>query len=431
MSALFSYLKRTYTIFNPPIATKNEDALRIGILGAANIAPAALVTPAKSHPDVIVAAVAARDPKKAEAFAKKYEIPIVHKTYDELIADPSIDCIYNPLPNGLHYEWTLKALKAGKHVLLEKPSVSNAREARSLFRHPLIQGPNAPVLLEAFHYRFHPMWSTFLSMFKSEDVETVVATNSLVAGIFPKDDIRFNYDLSGGTLMDFGAYAVSSVRGVFGKEPIGVKTASCRPMPKEFDDKCDEAIFAEYEFGNGASAKISADLQAKGGYPFPALTQNWPSFKNFLPTIEVKLRPQTESADGGLEKSIQKSFTVYNYMGPFLYHRIDIVTTTQLKKSTDGKVVKTDTNTEYKKVYKWPAEREAEGRIGEEWWSTYRYQLEEFVNRVKKREGSGIWVEPEDSIRQMEMIDETYEAAGLPVRPTSKALEEFDFFSGR
>ncbi|KAF1958755.1 oxidoreductase domain-containing protein [Byssothecium circinans] len=421
MATLFGFMKRLYLVANPPTATKNEDAVRFGILGAANIAPAALITPAKSHPDVIVAAVAARDPKKAETFAKKYGIPIVHKTYDDLIADPSIDCIYNPLPNGLHYEWTMKALKAGKHVLLEKPSVSNAQEARSLFRNPLIQGPNAPVLLEAFHYRFHPLWPTFMAMFKKEDVEEVIVTNSLFAGMFAKDDIRFNYNLSGGTLMDFGAYAVSAVRGVFGKEPSKITSASYRAMPAGFDDKCDEAIFAEYEFAKGAIARISADLAARGGYWFPSLTKNWPSFKNSLPKLEVKLRPQTELVDDGLQKSTQKSFTVHNYMGPFLYHRIDIITTTQLTMLEERKIVKTDSNTEYKKVYNWPTGNERPK--GEEWWTTYRFQLEEFVNKVKKREGSGIWVEHEESIRQMETIDKTYEKAGLPTRPTSKALE--------
>ncbi|KAF2691613.1 oxidoreductase domain-containing protein [Lentithecium fluviatile CBS 122367] len=419
MAFLYNYFRRTYTTFFPPVATKNDGALRIGILGAANIAPQGIITPAKSHPEVIVAAVAARDPKKAEAFAKKHGIPIVHKTYDDLIADPSINCIYNPLPNGLHYEWTIKALKAGKHVLLEKPSVSNAEEARSLFRHPLFQGPNALVLLEAFHYRFHPLWQTFLTLFDAKDVEEVEVKNSLLAGVFPRDDIRFIYSLSGGTLMDFGAYAVSSVRGIFASEPANIKSASHRPMPAGFDQKCDEAIFAVYEFPNGGVAKISVDLQATGGYWFPALTKNWPRLKGSLPTLTVKLRATTDKSSDGSEKSTQKRFIVHNYMGPHIFHRIDIATTIQ-HKDLQGKVAKTENKIEYMKVYNWPTVQE--GRKGEEWWSTYRFQLEAFVNRVKGRTGSGVWVEPDDSIQQMEMIDATYRKTGLPVRPTSKAL---------
>jgi predicted dehydrogenase len=126
----------------------------------------------------------------------------------DLLDDPSLDAVYIPLPNGLHYEWGLKALQAGKHVLLEKPSTSNAEEAKSLFRHPLLNQPNVPVLLEAFHYRFHPAWQTFLSTFDSKDIVDASAVQSLPAGFFPDSDIRFNYALSGGTLMDFGTYAI-------------------------------------------------------------------------------------------------------------------------------------------------------------------------------------------------------------------------------
>jgi predicted dehydrogenase len=111
---------------------------------------------------------------------------------------------------------------------------------------------------------------------------------------------------------------------------------------------------------------------------------------------------------------------VHNYMGPHLYHRIDIATTTQFKDS-QGKMTKTATEVEYKKVYNWPSTNESQK--GEEWWSTYRFQLEAFVDRIKGRKGSGVWVEAEDSIRQMELIDATYLKTGLPVRPTSKALK--------
>lgn len=339
----------------------------------------------------------------------------------DLIADPSIDVIYNPLPNGLHYEWTLKALKAGKHVLLEKPSVSNAEEAKSLFRHPLLSKPDAPVLLEAFHYRFHPAWQTFLTLFDPKDVEEAEARNAVLAGLMPRNDIRFIYSLSGGTLMDFGAYAVSSTRAVFAAEPTAIKSATYRRMPDGFDQQCDEAIYATYEFPNGGIAKILADLRMTGGYWFPALTKNWPSMRPLLPETTVKLKEKNEGTEKGLDKWIQKTIVFHNYMGPHAYHRIDIVTTTRFKSPQDGSVVKMEKETEYKKAYKWPTS--GESKKGEEWWGTYRYQLEEFVNRVKKRKGSGVWVEPEDSIRQMEVIDATYLKTGLPLRPTSNALE--------
>lgn len=116
----------------------------------------ALINPAKSNPNVIIYAVAARDKTRAAAFAKKHGIPHVMDSYDALLDDPAIDAVYNPLPNGLHFEWTYKALAKGKHVLLEKPSTSNAVEAERLFRSPLLSQNKPLVLLEAFHNRFTP-----------------------------------------------------------------------------------------------------------------------------------------------------------------------------------------------------------------------------------------------------------------------------------
>src|SRR4029453_17868379 len=100
----------------------------------AAIVPSALTNPARSVRDVQVLAIAARDPKRAYGFAKKHNIPRVHQTYSALLADQDIDAIYNPLPNGLHAEWTIRALKAGKHVLCEKPFASNAEEAEEMAR---------------------------------------------------------------------------------------------------------------------------------------------------------------------------------------------------------------------------------------------------------------------------------------------------------
>jgi predicted dehydrogenase len=338
----------------------------------------------------------------------------------DLIADPSIDCIYVPLPNGLHYEWTLKSLLAGKHVLLEKPSVSNATEAKSLFQHPLFSKPNPPVLLEAFHYRFHPAWQFFMTLFDPEDVEEVEVINSLMAGYFPNDDIRWNYSLSGGTLMDFGSYAVSVIRSVFASEPTNITSATYRPMPDGFDTECDQAINATYEFANGGTAKINVDLSARGGYWFPRLTRTWPSLVNVLPTVSVHLRTKKEGCAQDSEKWTKKSIVMHCYMGSHIYHRIDVTITTELRNMRNGKLVKSEKKTDFFKEYKWATG--GESRKGEEWWSTYRYQLEAFVDRVKGRKGSGVWVEGEDSIRQMEVIDATYVKTGLPLRTTSKTL---------
>ena len=93
------------------------EPLRIGTLGAAKITPGALTKPAAKVPEVEVVAVAARDRARAERFARKRGIPTVHDSYEALVADPEVEAVYNPLPNGLHGRWTLAALDAGKHVL--------------------------------------------------------------------------------------------------------------------------------------------------------------------------------------------------------------------------------------------------------------------------------------------------------------------------
>jgi predicted dehydrogenase len=101
-----------------------------------------------------VVAVAARDVARAEKFARKHKIPKVYATYDDVIADPDVDAIYNPLPNALHAKWTLKAIAAGKHVLCEKPFTSNATEAEEV---AAAADGSGLVVMEAFHYRYHPL----------------------------------------------------------------------------------------------------------------------------------------------------------------------------------------------------------------------------------------------------------------------------------
>src|SRR5260221_6595910 len=128
--------------------------IRIGVLGAAAIVPSALTKPARNVPEVQVATIAARDPRRAVNFARTLHIPRVHKTYADLLADPEIDAIYNPLPNSLHAEWTIRALRAGKHVLCEKPFASNAKEAIEMAS---AADETGKVLSEGFAYRYHPL----------------------------------------------------------------------------------------------------------------------------------------------------------------------------------------------------------------------------------------------------------------------------------
>lgn len=327
----------------------------------------------------------------------------------ELIDDPAIDAIYIPLPNGLHYEWAVKSLKAGKHVLLEKPSTSNAAEATSLFRHELLKQPNAPVLLEAVHVLFHPAWQTFLTLLDPPNIATAHAVCQASSMQFSSDDIRFVYDLAGGALMDCGTYCVFFLRQMFGTEPVECIEATPRMMPKGCDQKCDQAMQAKWRFPNGGIGSIDADLAV-------SLQKS-----TKLPWCEAVHKEKVISdehlgEDSGKEHVVVKKVVGCLMMQPVIWHRIDIIEQHTIRTIADKRVLKTWTTTEYKKSYTW---EDFNGKkIGEDWWITYRWMLEEFVNRIKGREGTGVWMSAEESIRQMEMIDSAYAKAGMVIRPS-------------
>ena len=124
------------------------ETVRIGVLGAARITPAAVIRPARATAEAEVVAIAARDRGRADTFAAKHGVPQVLGDYGALIASPDIDAVYNPLPNGLHARWTDAALEAGKHVLCEKPFTANAEEAE---QNAATAARTGLVVMEAFH----------------------------------------------------------------------------------------------------------------------------------------------------------------------------------------------------------------------------------------------------------------------------------------
>jgi predicted dehydrogenase len=305
------------------------------------------------------------------------------------------------------------------------------------------------VLLEAVHYTFHPAWQTFLSLLSPPHITSVQSSLSAPAYFFPKDDIRFVYKLSGGACMDMGCYAISTLRQVFGTMPEDIISATPRLMPKGWDQLCDQAMKASWRFRTDdgeAVGDIDVDL-AKSKYGIPSLD---------LPCVMVK-HAETEVTTKNIKVKIaegQKHFkvrtvTIWNHIASVMWHRIDIIDEHSIK-TADGKVVKKWTFKKSRKAYVWPdelkggdvaeagaAERRLEGpegegeagaasaspsakvRPGKEYWSSYRYMLEEFVKRIKGRPGSGVWVSGEDSINGMVMVDQAYEKCGLPLRPTS------------
>jgi len=191
--------------------------VRIGVLGAARIAPAAVVRPARRVEGVEVVAVAARQRDRAQAFATKHAIGRVADSYEQLVADPEIDAVYNPLPNGLHGRWTMAALAAGKHVLCEKPFTANAEEARTV---AAAHAGTGLVLMEAFHYRYHPLFARVRELVATGAVGTVRHIEAaLCFPLLSSKDIRWDPLLAGGATMDAGCYPIHMVRHLAASEP--------------------------------------------------------------------------------------------------------------------------------------------------------------------------------------------------------------------
>ena len=228
------------------------EQIRFGILGAAAIAPNALIKPARLRDGVTVTAVAARDVSRANQFAAKHGIGRVLASYDELIADPDIDAIYIPLPNGLHGEWTIRAIEAGKHVLCEKPFTANADEARLV---AAAASKSDVIVMEAFHWRYHPMATRLIEIVRDEigDLEHIEAT--IAFPLFNRKDIRYDLGLSGGAVMDAGCYAINIVRAVTGQEPDVVSATAKLTSPG-----VDRLTTAELRFPSGATGRIVASM---------------------------------------------------------------------------------------------------------------------------------------------------------------------------
>jgi predicted dehydrogenase len=231
----------------------SSSLIRIGVLGAAAIVPMALTQPARSVPEAQIVAIAARDPKRAEVFARKHHIPRVHKTYSDLLADPEIDAIYNPLPNSLHAEWSIRALRAGKHVLCEKPFASNAWEAEEMAKAARETGL---VLSEAFAYRYHPLIARVREIISSGELGEIKHIEAQFCFLLPSPgNIRFKFELAGGALMDCGCYPVSLIRFLAEAEP-NVERAKARLFAPQVDHK----MSADLSFADGRTAHLVCDM---------------------------------------------------------------------------------------------------------------------------------------------------------------------------
>ncbi|KZP21097.1 NAD(P)-binding protein [Athelia psychrophila] len=337
--SLFSLVQRIRKATNPPASPVPNATPRIGILSATNLA----------------------------------------------LDDPNVDAVYNPSPNGLHFEWTMKALAAGKHVLLEKPSADTADETRQMFEFAESKGL---VLLEAFHYRFHPAIARVKAILDSGElgpIKDLSASLALPKGMFGPADIRYDYSLGGGAMMDMGCYTMNVLRFLSASEPTAVLSATARthPSPSATEQLVDAATTATLAFPGGVTGTLVADL-----------AKPWWARGLLPPLPDVSVRVVCARGDVAL----------FNFPGPFFYHSITVRAT-----DAGGRP-----ETRVEKAYTF-----GDGRSEEAWWTTYRHQLDAFVDKVRGRTPR-TWISAEDSVNNMVWIEKVYEKTGLGSRPKSQ-----------
>ena len=221
--------------------------IRWGVLSTAAIGLKKVIPAMQQGQLTTIAAIASRDLSKAKQAAAEHSIPKAYGSYEELLADPDIDAIYNPLPNHLHVPWTIKAAEAGKHVLCEKPISLTVAEAETLLA---VRERTGVKIGEAFMVRSHPQW---LRLRQLLDEGRIGGTHS-VLGFFSyfninPDNIRNKADIGGGALMDIGCYLVHASRFAFGTEPTRV-VASIDRDPQMHTDRLTSAIL---DFAAGQS----------------------------------------------------------------------------------------------------------------------------------------------------------------------------------
>lgn len=191
--------------------------IRWGVLGVANIAAKKVIPAMQRGERSLVSGIASRDGERARSTAQALGIPKAYGSYEELLADPEIDAVYNPLPNHLHVPWSIRAAKAGKHVLCEKPIALSTAETRELIE---VRDKTGVKIGEAFMVRTHPQWLRARELVRSGaigDLRAVLGAFSY----FNRDprNIRNMPEIGGGGIMDIGCYPITMSRFLFECEP--------------------------------------------------------------------------------------------------------------------------------------------------------------------------------------------------------------------
>lgn len=229
--------------------------IRFGVLSTANIGLKKVIPGMQRSEQTEVTAIASRDLGKAKAAAQALGIATAYGSYEELLADPNIDAIYNPLPNQLHVPWAVKAAEAGKHVLCEKPLGMNAAEVRSLLE---VRARKGVMICEAFMVRSFPQWLRLRQLLSEGRVGELRA----VSGFFSyfnvnPENVRNRVETGGGAVYDIGCYMIQGARFAFGREPVRVVAA----IDRDAALGTDRLASAILDFGGPAHAIFTCSTQ--------------------------------------------------------------------------------------------------------------------------------------------------------------------------
>jgi predicted dehydrogenase len=327
--------------------------VRIGVLGASRIVKRGLVLPARQVPEVRVTAIAARDADRARAKATELGIPASYGDYQAVLEDPNVDAVYIALPNALHAPWSIRAMRAGKHVLCEKPVTSNADEALALAE---VSEKTGHVIAEAMHSSYHALYDRLAAILADGAVGEVLHVEALNCFPIPSSrDIRWQYGLGGGAVMDVGVYAITMLRHLAGMEPAEVTEVTARLRTADADRRTE----ARLRFPNGATGRIVACMWG------------WPVFASKAQVIGTKGK-----------------LAVQNPTAPQYFNKIEI--------EAAGRTIT-------ERVAKSP--------------DSYTCQLRAFADAVLH--GKTIRTGPEHFLPNMRIVDQIYCRAGLPVRGAS------------
>jgi predicted dehydrogenase len=237
-----------------------KTTIRWGVLGAAAIATGRTMPAMRDAPSACLLGLASRDRAKGQAAARALGIPRVYDSYDALLADGDIDAVYVPLPNQLHFDWSLRAMEAGKHVLCEKPLCLSAAQVQQLCE---VRDRTGRHIEEGFGFRNHPQWAKFAELMASGAIGPVRAAHTTLAKQFlDPADVRNDPSAGGGATYDLGSYAISGCNLVFGRPPSRV-VAAMEHDPVFGIDRLTSALL---DYGVGHAALTVATQAGTAGW---------------------------------------------------------------------------------------------------------------------------------------------------------------------